>query len=172
MQSKQWQNIFCPLLQLKFNQHSLGVDLRIPHGWFYFFFWAHISKEDSYRWVHMRRDDINGTSAQRQHSAVWEGNGALNGLRCCGWCEEDNKVIMGRLRIDIQLGEGVRRNERLRGGTWRRRWVRDDLLSAMSLHHDSVCCGNILQPSGGVEPFHSASCLPVHSHVSAFSCRV
>lgn len=107
---------------------TLGVDYHVDG---FAFFWAHISKEDSYRWVCMRRDDINGTSAQRQHSAVWEGNGALNGLRCCGWCEEDNKVIMGRLRIDIQLGEGVWRNERLRGGTWRRR-MRGDLLESPS----------------------------------------
>lgn len=58
----------------------------------------------------------NGASAQRNRAAVWEANGGMNGLRCCGCYEEDNKVIMGRLRIDIELGEGVRRKER-----WRRR---------------------------------------------------
>lgn len=109
------------------------------------FFWALISKEVSYRWAHMRRGGINGTSAQRQHSAVWEGNAALNDLRCCGWCEEDNKVIMGRLRIDIQLGEGVRRNERLRGGTWSRRRVEGWLawVSIMPLTVAVIFCSHL-----------------------------
>lgn len=49
------------------------------------------------------------------------GNGSLNWLECCGWCWEDNKVIMGQLRICIALREWVRRNQRLRKGSSRRR---------------------------------------------------
>lgn len=49
------------------------------------------------------------------------GNGSLNWLECCGWCGEDNKVIMGQLRICIALREWVRRNQSLRKGSSRRR---------------------------------------------------
>lgn len=63
----------------------------------------------------MRGGDVNQASAQRQCTAAWEGTGGLHGLRRCGRSEEDNKVIMGQLRIDIELGEGGRRKRRLKG---------------------------------------------------------